>query len=91
MKSRPGTTKGRLFFALTLKVSHNTEGSLLHLRILSFFQMKNRDYKNFASNCYYHVFNRGVGKQDIFLDDDDRKFFLYRLKKFISRAEGSLP
>jgi putative transposase len=40
--------------------------------------MRYRDYKIFAPNNYYHVFNRGVGKQDIFLDDQDFKFFLLR-------------
>ena len=43
--------------------------------------MNNRDYKKFAPNQYYHIYNRGVGKQDIFLDDEDRKFFLLRLKE----------
>ncbi|MBL8029912.1 MAG: transposase [Candidatus Doudnabacteria bacterium] len=43
--------------------------------------MNNRDYKNFAPKACYHVFNRGVGKMDIFKDEDDFKFFLYRLKE----------
>lgn len=57
--------------------------------------MKNRDYKIFAPNQYYHIFNRGVGKMDIFKDDEDFKFFLYRLKEnlypqrtALSRVEG---
>lgn len=53
--------------------------------------MKNRDYKIFAPNNYYHVYNRGVGKQDIFLDDEDRKFFLNRLKENLFPAEKRVP
>lgn len=43
--------------------------------------MNNRDYKKFAPNTCYHIYNRGSGKQDIFLDDDDKTFFLFRLKE----------
>jgi REP element-mobilizing transposase RayT len=45
--------------------------------------MKNRDYKQFAEGEYYHIFNRGVGKMDIFLDEQDFLFFLKRLKENI--------
>lgn len=45
--------------------------------------MNNRDYKIFAPNNYYHVFNRGVGKMDIFKDEADYRFFLYRFKENI--------
>lgn len=43
--------------------------------------MRNRDYKEFAPGTYYHVYNRGVAKQDIFVDEQDYIFFLYRLKE----------
>jgi putative transposase len=43
--------------------------------------MKNRDDKIFAPNNYYHIYNRGNGKMDIFKDDEDRKFFLYRFRE----------
>ena len=43
--------------------------------------MNYRDYKQFAPNCFFHIYNRGVGKQDIFLDNEDKKFFLHRLKE----------
>jgi hypothetical protein len=43
--------------------------------------MNNRDYKFFAPDCYYHIFNRGNSKQEVFLDNEDRKFFLLRLKE----------
>ncbi|MCL5667091.1 MAG: transposase [Patescibacteria group bacterium] len=50
--------------------------------------MKYRDYKVFAPGGYYHVYNRGVAKTDIFLDDDDRKFFLFRLKEYLFPLKG---
>lgn len=35
--------------------------------------------RNFAENCFYHVFNRGVEKRTIFLDEQDYRIFLYYL------------
>ncbi len=43
--------------------------------------MKNRDNKQFAPNTFWHLFNRGNGKQNIFLDLEDIKFFLLRLRE----------
>lgn len=43
--------------------------------------MNYRDYKLFSPGEVYHVFNRGVAKQDIFLDDKDYTLFLLRLKE----------
>lgn len=43
-----------------------------------------RDYKKFSEGQYYHVFNRGVARQDIFLDSEDFRLFLYRLKEQVS-------
>jgi len=43
--------------------------------------MGNRDYKKFAPECYYHIYNRGVGKISIFKDDQDFRVFLDRLKE----------
>ena len=45
----------------------------------------NRDYKNFLSGNYYHLYNRGNNKQHIFIDDEDKKVFLFFL------AEGVFP
>ena len=45
--------------------------------------MNNRDYKLFAPNTFWHVFNRGNAKHDIFLDDEDYRFFLSRLKEYL--------
>jgi len=38
----------------------------------------------------YHVYLRGVGKQTIFLDDEDRKRFLKTLEKVLDTTEGAL-
>jgi putative transposase len=35
--------------------------------------------RNFVNDYYYHIFNRGVEKRDIFLDDQDRLILLYYL------------
>jgi len=43
--------------------------------------MNNRDYKEFAKGEIYHVYNRGVGKMNIFKDEEDFKVFLFRLKE----------
>lgn len=42
-----------------------------------------RDYKNFAPGEYYHIFNRGNAKMNIFRDADDHTFFLFRLKEYL--------
>lgn len=40
--------------------------------------------KEYAPDNYYHVYNRGVEKRIIFLDDQDYKVFLGLLKKYLS-------
>jgi putative transposase len=40
--------------------------------------------KEYAEDSYYHVYNRGVEKRIIFLDDDDYTVFLGLLKKYLS-------
>ena len=53
--------------------------------------MNTRDYKKFAPGSYYHVFNRGNGKQNIFRNEEDYWFFLSRLEEnlFPSRTTPS--
>ena len=41
--------------------------------------MNTRDYKNFSSGGFYHIFNRGTGKMNIFCDREDYILFLNRL------------
>jgi len=49
------------------------------------FYVNRRDYKNFAKDGIYHVYNRGVNKMEIFKKEKDFKVFLFRLR------EGLLP
>ncbi len=43
--------------------------------------MRYRDYKTFAPGNYYHVFNRGNGKSDIFLEPQDYEVFMHRIRE----------
>lgn len=45
--------------------------------------------KEYGERCYYHVYNRGVSKQQIFHDDDDYTYFLYLLKRHLSTSPCS--
>ena len=40
-----------------------------------------RDYKQFGIGEYFHVYNRGNGKNKVFLDKEDYKFFILRLNQ----------
>ena len=40
-----------------------------------------RDYKQFGIGEYFHVYNRGNGKNKVFLDEEDYKFFILRLNQ----------
>ena len=46
--------------------------------------------RNFAKNSYYHVFNRGVEKRDIFLEDKDYRLFQYYLFIYLRSLEEVL-
>lgn len=48
--------------------------------------MNARDYKIFRQGHYYHVYNRGDNKEDIFLDEQDHLNFLKRLKIILGLA-----
>ncbi|MFH1408164.1 MAG: transposase, partial [Patescibacteria group bacterium] len=39
--------------------------------------------KVYADNSFYHIYNRGVNKQEIFVDSYDYYYFLYLLKKYL--------
>lgn len=41
-------------------------------------------------NAFYHVFNRGVNKQDIFLSEDDFRFFIKKLKALKKKYDHSI-
>jgi putative transposase len=44
--------------------------------------------KEYASDQYYHVYSRGVAKQQIFLDEDDYAAFLHLLKRYLSPGKS---
>jgi len=41
--------------------------------------------KEYVENGVYHVYNRGVEKRTIFLDEHDYAFFLYLLKSYLTK------
>ena len=41
--------------------------------------MKNRDYRNFAPNTIFHIYNRGNNREEIFFNEQDYKAFLFRI------------
>lgn len=43
--------------------------------------------KTYASNTFYHVYNRGVNKDAIFLEDEDYSVFLNLLKRYLSSRQ----
>lgn len=46
--------------------------------------------KKYEENGYYHVYNRGVEKRDIFQDDQDYGIFLKYLKTYLSESHDEL-
>lgn len=49
-----------------------------------------RKCRIYTKKGFYHVVIRGVNKQNIFMEDEDRKFFLSLLKKYGKKYEISL-
>lgn len=45
---------------------------------------KNR-VKIYIPDSYYHIYNRGVAKQDIFLDDEDYRVFINLFKRYLGK------
>ncbi len=41
--------------------------------------MNNRDYKEFAPETIFHIYNRGNNKEKIFYDDQDYRAFIFRI------------
>ena len=46
--------------------------------------------KTYLENGYYHIYNRGVEKRKIFLDEQDYRVFLSYLKLYLSSKEESV-
>lgn len=47
--------------------------------------------KSFRPNTVYHVYNRGVEKRQIFMDDQDYRTFLFCLKLYLSPSALAQP
>jgi putative transposase len=47
--------------------------------------------KQFIENGYYHIYNRGVEKRVIFMDEQDYAVFLNYLKQYLDPSLGSDP
>lgn len=45
--------------------------------------------KVYTENGYYHLYNRGVEKRSIFLDEQDYKVFLHFLKRYLTQPPDS--
>lgn len=44
----------------------------------------NRKYHDpFEQDCYYHIYNRSIGKQQLFVSEENYKFFLNQWKKYL--------
>ncbi|MEA2113450.1 MAG: transposase [Patescibacteria group bacterium] len=46
--------------------------------------------RNFCQDGYYHIYNRGNNKQDIFLEDVDYIFYLKRLRDYKEKNNASV-
>ncbi|MEK7597191.1 MAG: transposase [Patescibacteria group bacterium] len=46
--------------------------------------------KTYLKNSYYHIYNRGVEKRKIFIDEQDYKVFLSYLKIYLTPKEESI-
>ena len=46
--------------------------------------------KTYIENGFYHVYNRGVEKRNIFLDEQDYKVFLSYLKLYLTSKDDSI-
>jgi len=62
---------------------------ITHLQGLSLYVYTNivpakNVIKEYHENSYYHLYNRGVAKQPIFLDTQDYKMFLFYLKLYLT-------
>ena len=44
--------------------------------------------KMYDINSYYHVYNRGVDKRDLFIDDQDYAVFLELFKRYLGKKPG---
>lgn len=53
--------------------------------------MNYRDYKIFGAGGIYHIFNRGVAKNNIYIADKDYELYLWRLREQVLSTPLPLP
>ena len=53
-------------------------------------KMGNSKYKTSAPSTFYHLYNRGNNKQNIFRGDADHRFYLKRLKEALEKHNFAL-
>ncbi len=46
--------------------------------------MKTNYWQKFEENSFYHIYNRGINGENIFLSDDNYQYFLQKWKKLIN-------
>jgi len=73
--------KGPSFHASACKAA---KAVLTYVKGRTFHMPSRNTIKEFAPDSYYHVYNRGVEKRLIFLDDQDYTVFLGLLKKYLT-------
>lgn len=47
-------------------------------------------FKSYAQNSIYHIYNRGNGKQDIFLDENDYRYYFKLLTTYLNKHNVTL-
>lgn len=54
-----------------------------------FVNMRRRDYKEFSAGVFYHIYNRGNGKMEIFRDEQDYLNFLKRVRLALGKTKST--
>jgi putative transposase len=80
---------GGFIFCKTAEVSLQEPGGLRNLRVLAntivfFYLIRMPEYKaSLVCNEYYHIFNRAVGNEKIFIIEENYRYFLQLFEKYI--------
>jgi len=46
-------------------------------------------YKDYSPDSYYHVYNRGINRKNIFVEEADYKMFLRLLKRYLGQEKST--
>lgn len=52
------------------------------LRYIKYMSQARYRVKEFAKGAYYHIYNRGVNKDPIFIDDEDYLYYISKMRQF---------